>query len=352
MSEDIINSIIYTTLDENVGPNPLLWYPLDLSEKIRMSVSIKTITMLTTDNGVIPNSLVIMPFPSFKLKGVVKYIEREDKTRRGKTAISSIALLFNEAHDIIFYKYLEYLDSAISESVNKIIKLETQKAKSDQIYIEINNLRMKLTEILNDLQEKEIAISELEAFPEEEIEAKVPSLYIFKIVVCGDPRVGKTSTILRFTDNAFTRTYIPTLGVNVSEKNIKISNNLVKLILWDIAGQEKFNIMRRHFYKGLEAIILIFDLTNRKSFESVPNWYKDIENFIKSESDLIGVILGNKVDLTDERSIKKEEAIKLAKNFNLEYIETSALTGKNIESSFKKIVNAIIESKTKKYGGK
>ncbi len=345
MSEDIINAIIYTTLEENLGPNPHLWYPLDLSEKIRMSVGIKTITMLSADDGVVPSSLVIIPFPLFNLKGVIRYIEREDKNRRGKVAISSIALLFNEAHDIIFYKYLEYLDSAISESVDKIIELETQKVKSDQIYVEINNLRIKISEILKDLQEKEIATSELEAFPEEKIEKEVESLYNFKIVVCGDPGVGKTSTILRFTDGAFTRTYIPTLGVNVSEKNIKTSNSLVKLILWDIAGQEKFDVMRHHFYKGLEAVILIFDLTDRKSFESIPNWYKDIKNFIKSESDLIGFILGNKEDLTDERIINQEEAIKLAKDFNLEYIETSALTGKNVESSFNTVVDTIIKSK-------
>ncbi|MFX1572286.1 MAG: Rab family GTPase [Promethearchaeota archaeon] len=346
MSEDIINSIIYTTLDENVGPNPLLWYPLDLSEKIRMSVSIKIITMLTTDNGVIPSSLVIMPFPSFKLKGIIKYIEREDKSRRGKVAISSIALLFDEAHDIIFYKYLEYLDSTICESADKIVELETQRVKSDQIYFEINNLHSRISEILKDLQEKETALLDSEAFPQGKTKEEVESIYIFKIIVCGDPEVGKTSTILRFTDNAFRRTYIPTLGVNISEKNIKISNNVVKLILWDIAGQEKFNIMRRHFYKGLEAVILIFDLTNRKSFESIPNWYKDIKNFLKSESGLVGFILGNKEDLATERIIKREEALNVAKELKLEYIETSALTGKNVESSFNKVVETIIKSKT------
>ncbi|MFX1313969.1 MAG: Rab family GTPase [Promethearchaeota archaeon] len=345
MSEDLINAIIYTTLDEKLGPNPLLWYPLDLSEKIRMTVSIKTITMLSADNGVIPNSLVIIPFPSFNLKGVIKYIERKDKNLRGKIAISSITLLFNEAHDIIFYKYIDYLDSAISESVDRIVKLETQKVKSDEIYFEINNLRIKISEILRDLQEKELASSELEAFPEEKIEEKVESIYNFKIVVCGDPGVGKTSTILRFTDDAFTRTYIPTLGVNISEKNIRLSNSLTKLILWDIAGQEKFDAMRRHFYKGLEAVILIFDLTNRKSFETIPNWYRDIKNYIKSDTDLIGFILGNKEDLVDERKINREEAIKIANNLNLEYIETSALTGKNVESSFNRVAKKIIKSK-------
>jgi len=96
MSEDIIKAIVYTSLDEALGPNPLLWIPLDLPEKIRMGVSIKTITMLTTDQGIVPKSLVIIPFPSFGQKGLIKYIERADISRRGGTALSSITLLFDE----------------------------------------------------------------------------------------------------------------------------------------------------------------------------------------------------------------------------------------------------------------
>ena len=161
----------------------------------------------------------------------------------------------------------------------------------------------------------------------------------------GDPGVGKTSTILRFTDNAFIRTYIPTLGVNISEKNVKIDGNSVGLILWDIAGQSKFETMRKHFYKGTEAVILIFDLTNRKSFESIPKWYEDIKKYVISDTKIVGFILGNKEDLTESRLIGEKEVIKIAKKLNLDYIETSALTGKNVELSFHKIAEALINSK-------
>lgn len=341
MSEDIIKAIIYTSLDETIGPNPLLWIPLDLPEKVRMGVSIKAITMLTTDQGVVPNSLVIMPFPAFKLKGIIKYIEREDNSRRGGVALSSIALLFNEADDLIFYKYMDYLEPVFSESAKTLIDLEKGEAKSDEIFVEIDNFRLKLKEILNDLYQKEKSTIEMEAFPEEKIKEDILESN-FKIVVCGDPGVGKTSTVLRLTDNAFMRTYVPTLGVSISERLMEIGNKHINLILWDIAGQSKFELMRRHFYKGTDAVILIFDLTNRKSFESVSKWVSDIRKY---ENDLIGIIFGNKEDLIDERKIPSEEALRIAETLDLEYVETSALTGKNIEQSFYKVAETLFKSK-------
>lgn len=346
MSEEIIKAIVYTELNEGSGPNPILWNPIDLSEKLRMSVAIKSITMLTTDQGIIPKSLVILPFPSFNLKGIVKYVEREDSTSKGGRSLSTITVLFNEADDLIFYKYIDYLENVFSDSTQKILELKYKQAKSDNIFYEINNLYLNILEILNDLQKKERSISELEAFPEDEIEEKRPIAYNFKIIVLGDPGVGKTSTILRFTDDAFTRTYIPTLGVNLSEKNIKIKNILIKLIIWDIAGQIKFEAMRRHFYKGAEAVILIFDLTNPKSYESISNWHKDIKkNIIPVKDDLLGFILGNKEDLVNDRKINPEEPITLAEQLNLKYIEISALTGKNVEECFINLAKNIVNSK-------
>ncbi len=343
MPEKIINSIVYTLLNEEIGPQPFLWDPVDLDDNIRMSVSIKSITILSTDQGIIPQSLVIIPFPMFNLKGIIKYIERPDLTKRGEAAISSITVLFNEAYDLIFYKYINYLESAFADTAQKIIELETRKANSDEIYIELTNLKIKITEVLEDLRNKEKKLSEAEAFPEEKKLGEKKLGYNYKIVVCGDPGVGKTSTILRFTDHAFMQTYIPTLGVSISEKSLQLQEDHVNLILWDIAGQSKFELMRRHFYKGLEGVIFIFDLTNRKSFESIQNWYNDItKNIVPSKEMITGFILGNKEDLASERNITFEEAFKIAKELNLEYLETSALTGKNVEESFYKLAQSLV----------
>jgi len=348
MSREIISAIVYTLLDENIGLKPFIWDPIDLSDDIRMSVGIKTVTMLSTDRGVVPQSLVIIPFPMLNLKGITKYIERVDETRRGGIALSSLTLLFREADDSIFYKYIDYLESAFTESAQKIIELENKQAITDEIYAEIIELKNKVSEILEDLSNKEKLNSELEAFPEETKTEKRKSTYHFKIVICGDPSVGKTSTILRFTDHAFIRTYIPHLGVSISEKDIKVNNDYVNLILWDIAGQSKFEVMRHHFYKGAEGVILIFDLTNTKSFNSISNWYNDIIKNIKLYGeDLIGFILGNKEDLIKDRKVSAESAKEIAKLLNLVYIETSALTGKNVEESFYKLAENLIKSKKK-----
>ncbi|MFX0005688.1 MAG: Rab family GTPase [Promethearchaeota archaeon] len=344
MTTDIIKAIVYTELNERSGPIPVLWNPLDLSEKLRMSVAIKSITMLTTDQGVVPKSTVVLPFPSFNLKGIVKYIERETDKFKGGTAISTITLLFDEADDLIFYKYINYLESAFNVTAERIIELKYKGANTDDIFYEINKLNLKISEILSDLQKKEKSILDSEAFPEEEIDGESLVEYNFKVVVCGDPGVGKTSTILRYTEDAFTRTYIPTLGVNISEKNVEINKIKIKLIIWDIAGQIKFEAMRRHFYKGAEAVIFIFDLTNRKSFESILNWYKDVErNIIHIQDEILGFILGNKEDLSDQRAISFEESSLMAQRLNLEYVETSALTGKNVEESFFKLTETLLK---------
>ncbi len=344
MAKELIKAIIFTEFDEELGPNPILWYPSDLPESFRMAVSIKSITILSADQGLMPKSLIIMPFPSLNSKGIIKYIEKRDKSRRGGVAQSSITLLFSETDDLIFYKYLSFLEPAFNEITQDIIKIEDIKENKEILSTQIDNLRAEISNILEDLRIKEQSALKSEAFPEEPVKDKGIK-FKFKLIVLGDPGVGKTSTILRFTDNAFIRTYIPTLGVNISEKNVKIDGNSVGLILWDIAGQSKFETMRKHFYKGTDAVILIFDLTNRKSFESIPKWYEDIKKYVISDTKIVGFILGNKEDLTESRLIGEKEVIKIAKKLNLDYIETSALTGKNVELSFHKIAEALINSK-------
>ena len=236
---------------------------------------------------------------------------------------------------------MDYLEPVFSESAKKLIDLENEEAKSDEIFVEIDNFRQNLKEILDDLYQKEKSTSEIEAFPEQNIKEDLLESN-FKIVVCGDPGVGKTSTVLRLTDNAFMRTYVPTLGVSISERLMEIGDKHVTLILWDIAGQSKFELMRKHFYKGTDAVILIFDLTNRKSFESVSKWVNDIRKY---EKDLVGIIFGNKEDLLNDRKIQNDEALRIAEALNLEYAETSALTGKNIEQSFYKVAETLFKSK-------
>ncbi|NHJ20127.1 MAG: GTP-binding protein [Candidatus Lokiarchaeota archaeon] len=340
----LIDAVIYTDIHDELGPDPIHWAPPDLPESIRMLVGIKTMTLLTGDQGTVPNSLLIIPFPSLKLKGLIRYIEREDSSKRGGFARSAITFLFKEADDVIFYKYMSFLKAPFDETARRIIELENNEVEKEKVFEEISYLRDSVGQLLDDFRAKEISFPSAKEFPERIIRGDKIVDYRFKLVVVGDPGVGKTSTILRFTDNAFLRTYVPTLGVSITEKIFQIDEKAVEAILWDIAGQNKFQTMRRHFYQGAEAILLIFDLTNRISFNSIKNWYEDImKNMEKHHHQMTGYIFGNKNDLIDVRKVKLVEALALAKELNLKYIETSAMTGRNVEYAFYDMAETVIK---------
>lgn len=344
MEKEIITAILYTEVSEEVGPNPVTWFPLDFSEINRMHISIKTISILLGERGHIPESLVILPFPSLNSKGLIKYIKWEDETRRGGIGQSAITLLFNEYDDVIFYKYINYLNPPFSEITREIINLEKSKADKKRFAKALKNLKVRILNLLEQLRDEELSQDTYEAFPEQRVKELKFLDYKFKIVICGDPEVGKTSLILRFNDNAFRRKYIPTLGVHVSDKIFRVNNSIVQLVLWDIAGQIKFKTMRQQFYRGADGIFLIYDLTKPKSFDNISNWYLDIQEQLKDHPELIGFIVGNKCDLIKEKKVTSESAIELANNLNLEYIETSALSGENVDNAFYNIAKSLYNS--------
>jgi len=334
--EEIILAIVYTEIDDALGPNPTLWLPSDLSESIKMQVGIKTITILSAERGIIPESLLIMPFPSLKMKSIIKYLEWEDKSKRGNVAHSAITFLFNEANDVIFYKAIEHLEPIFNQFAQDLIKLEKIKAQRNDFVLLIQNLKKNIINIIEELR-----LEETEAFPRLDAEEIKNVKYNFKVIVCGDAMVGKSSVILRFTENAFKRSYLSTLGVSVSEKVIKLNDNLIQLILWAIAGQQKFDKMRSAFYLGAQGVLLVFDLTNPNTFHNIMNWYADIKKEI--ELGINGILIGNKSDLSEERKISYDSASRLASAINFDYFETSALSGTNVEKAFKQLAQKLYQ---------
>ncbi|MFX0043917.1 MAG: GTP-binding protein [Candidatus Hodarchaeota archaeon] len=344
MEEDIITAVVYIELNDEIGPNPIDCLPADFSYENQMHISIKVITILSGEHGLIPESLVILPFPSLNLKGLIKYITWDDESRRGDIGQSAITVLFKDVDDVIFYKYKNNLELIFAETASKITMLEKSKADKKYITEELKILEKVILNILYELKVKETSTLDTEAFPE--ISRKISDFidYKYKVILVGDPGVGKTSLILRFTKKAFRRRYIPTLGVVVSDRTFKIDNSVVQLVIWDIAGQVKFETMRRQFYLGTDAIFLVFDLTNSKSFDSIPRWYQDIEAQLKKTREIIGFVIGNKTDLINQKIIGFEQANNLANRLNLNYIETSALTGDNVEQAFYDIAKTLYES--------
>ncbi|MBY8988271.1 MAG: hypothetical protein KGD61_07445, partial [Candidatus Lokiarchaeota archaeon] len=177
----LIDAVIYTDIHDELGPDPIHWFPSDLPESIRMLVGIKTMTILTGDQGSVPDSLLIIPFPSLKLKGLIRYIEREDLSKRGGFARSAITFLFKEADDVIFYKYMSYLKAPFDETTRKIIELENKKTDKKIIFEEINILRISVGQLLDDFRAKEFSFPPSKEFPEIIVKGEKIVDYRFKL---------------------------------------------------------------------------------------------------------------------------------------------------------------------------
>jgi len=164
--------------------------------------------------------------------------------------------------------------------------------------------------------------------------------YVFKITILGDSAVGKTSLINQFVESSFEDDYKPTLGANIIRKDVTIGdvNAKVRLIMWDLAGQEKYNVIRSMYFQGCVGALLVFDLTRHNTFDNIKSkWLKDFKNYVKKEGAYI--LIGNKVDLKDQRVVTNEEGTNLAKEINAsDFIETSAKYGENVEKAFKNLV--------------
>ncbi|MEX2681604.1 MAG: Rab family GTPase [Candidatus Sigynarchaeota archaeon] len=155
---------------------------------------------------------------------------------------------------------------------------------------------------------------------------------VYKIIVIGDPAVGKTSLILRFTDNAFRQTYLPTIGTNLSDKVLNIGCEKIELVFWDIAGQSKFSRARKNFYKGAQGIIIVFDLTSHETFKNVKAWHDDAISVL---GNVPCHVIGNKLDMSEKRAVSDEEIRNLSQELSCRVFLTSAFTGEHVEESFR-----------------
>ena len=161
--------------------------------------------------------------------------------------------------------------------------------------------------------------------------------YLFKCIVVGDGGVGKTALTIRFSKGFFTEDYKMTIGVDFHVKTISIDTEeegpiKVKLQIWDTGGQERFSSIRPMYYRGSLGGLLIFDLTSYESFEHLPQWIEEVRANIKTEIPLL--LVGNKSDLINERSLSNEEINSFTQKFNLYYMETSAKTGEGVGDCF------------------
>jgi len=156
--------------------------------------------------------------------------------------------------------------------------------------------------------------------------------FFFKILLIGDSGVGKSCLLLRFADDSWTETHISTIGVDFKIKTLEIEGKTIKLQIWDTAGQERFRTITSSYYRGAQGIILVYDCTDRESFNNVKQWMGEIDRYACENVNKL--LVGNKFDLVDQKTVDTATAKEFAESFNIPYIETSAKTAHNVEKCF------------------
>ena len=165
--------------------------------------------------------------------------------------------------------------------------------------------------------------------------------HIFKVLLLGNSDVGKSSLILRYVDQVWSDTFVPTIGVDFKVKTLEIDNKQIKMQIWDTAGQERFRNVISSYFRGSHGILLIYDITNRDSFKNLENWLIEIEK--NASQNVLKILIGNKNDLVNDREIQSEEGQAFANRNGMEFIETSAKMNTNVTEEFEALAKLMMK---------
>ena len=170
--------------------------------------------------------------------------------------------------------------------------------------------------------------------------------FIFKVLLLGNSNVGKSSLFLRFVDDIWNDTFVPTIGVDFKIKTLEIDQKRIKMQIWDTAGQERFKNIIASYYRGAHGILLIYDITDKDSFKNLSNWLIEIEK--NASKNVLKVLIGNKCDLEDKRAISFNQGKEFADTYGLKFVETSAKKNLKVSEAFETLGREIMAANTDK----
>ncbi|BGP42175.1 GTP-binding protein [Rhodotorula kratochvilovae] len=153
-----------------------------------------------------------------------------------------------------------------------------------------------------------------------------------KMLLIGDSGVGKSCLLLRFCDDAWTPSFITTIGIDFKIRTIELEGKRIKLQIWDTAGQERFRTITTAYYRGAMGILLVYDVTDERSFNNIRTWHANVEQH--ASEGVNKILIGNKCDWTDKKVISEQQGQELADELGLRFLETSAKSNINVEQAF------------------
>lgn len=164
---------------------------------------------------------------------------------------------------------------------------------------------------------------------------------IIRLLTLGDSGAGKSSLLLRYTQNEFNVEYMPTIGIDFRLKTVDVKGKTIKVQVWDTAGQERFRTITHNYYRGAHGIALVYDVTNMQSFENIRKWIQDVHTYAESSVNI--VLIGNKCDLSDKKVVDPSRGKALAQEYGIEFYETSAKADINVQEAFTALVNQVCD---------
>ena len=166
-----------------------------------------------------------------------------------------------------------------------------------------------------------------------------------QIIMIGESGVGKTSLIRRYTNNIFNSNHLETIGIEFYNREERINNKIIQIKFWDTAGQEIFHSLTKNFYRKADGIIIVYDITNKESFERVQDWIKSVYDNTETYKEIQMIIVGNKIDLEEMREVRKEDGLKIGKYYEIDFFEASAKNAEGVNNFMIKIIGDILNNK-------
>ncbi|XP_056135702.1 RAB3D, member RAS oncogene family, a [Lampris incognitus] len=173
--------------------------------------------------------------------------------------------------------------------------------------------------------------------------------YMFKLLIIGNSSVGKTSFLFRYADDSFTSAFVSTVGIDFKVKTIYRNEKRVKLQIWDTAGQERYRTITTAYYRGAMGFLLMYDITSKESFYAVQNWATQIKTYSWDNAQV--VLVGNKLDLEEDRQVPTQDAQRLAAELGFQFFEASAKDNINVKQVFDRLVDVICEKMNESVNG-
>eukprot|EP00002_Diphylleia_rotans_P008043 TRINITY_DN1773_c0_g1_i1.p1 TRINITY_DN1773_c0_g1~~TRINITY_DN1773_c0_g1_i1.p1 ORF type:complete len:207 (+),score=42.76 TRINITY_DN1773_c0_g1_i1:49-669(+) len=166
--------------------------------------------------------------------------------------------------------------------------------------------------------------------------------YLFKVLIIGDSGTGKSCLMTRFVDDTYSDHFISTIGVDFKIKTLSLQEKVIKLQIWDTAGQDRFRAITQSYYHGAHGILVVYDVTNKPSFDHLQYWFGEINQH--ANPNVVTVLVGNKIDLVKDRVVDRAEAMALAESKSIKYLESSAKSGENVLDAFMNLITEIVTS--------